>query len=170
MKHDETTTVENETVETEPMEEPTPPFPKQHLEKPGIESDLDPLPKYEAPRYREAGKLDALQDRLLFAEKRPDEELYDLSVDPHEVNNLAADPHYATTLQAMRAQLARWEASTVDKGREAEPTVMYESDMKVYLGSNDGRPNSNNEELQRNIELNKEWAQDHRPQPIDLNR
>lgn len=38
--------------------EPTPPFPKQKLEKPGIEAELEPRPKYEAPRYRPAGKLE----------------------------------------------------------------------------------------------------------------
>src|SRR5437763_6930790 len=37
--------------------EPTPPFPKQHLEKPGIESKLQPPPRYAAEEYRAAGKL-----------------------------------------------------------------------------------------------------------------
>jgi len=37
--------------------EPTPPFPKQHLEKPGIESKLKPLPRFTAEEYRAAGKL-----------------------------------------------------------------------------------------------------------------
>ena len=37
--------------------EPTPPFPKQHLEKPGIESKLKPLPRFAAEEYRAAGKL-----------------------------------------------------------------------------------------------------------------
>ena len=37
--------------------EPTPPFPKQHLEKPGIESKLEPRPRYQADEYRAAGKL-----------------------------------------------------------------------------------------------------------------
>lgn len=37
--------------------QPTPPFPKQRHEKPGIESDLEPRPRYEAPEYRPAGKL-----------------------------------------------------------------------------------------------------------------
>ena len=40
------------------IKEPKPPFPKQHQEKPGIESELDPKPKYRAPRYRPAGKLE----------------------------------------------------------------------------------------------------------------
>ena len=38
-------------------DQPVPPFPKQHQEKPGIESDLDPRPRYEAPEYGGSGKL-----------------------------------------------------------------------------------------------------------------
>jgi NAD(P)-dependent dehydrogenase (short-subunit alcohol dehydrogenase family) len=38
--------------------EPKPPFPKQHQQKPGIEADLEPKPRYQAPRYKPAGKLD----------------------------------------------------------------------------------------------------------------
>jgi NAD(P)-dependent dehydrogenase (short-subunit alcohol dehydrogenase family) len=37
--------------------EPKPPFPKQKLRKPGIEADMKSRPKYEAPRYKAAGKL-----------------------------------------------------------------------------------------------------------------
>ncbi len=40
-----------------PKKEPKPPFPKQHQQKPGLESELDPLPRYEAPNYRGSGKL-----------------------------------------------------------------------------------------------------------------
>jgi NAD(P)-dependent dehydrogenase (short-subunit alcohol dehydrogenase family) len=36
---------------------PKPPFPKQHQDGPGIESELKPAPKYEAPDYCAAGKL-----------------------------------------------------------------------------------------------------------------
>ncbi|HZR84398.1 MAG TPA: SDR family oxidoreductase [Candidatus Binatia bacterium] len=39
------------------QEEPKPPFPEQHLDEPGLESELEPRPRYEAPRYRAAGKL-----------------------------------------------------------------------------------------------------------------
>ncbi|HEX5707402.1 MAG TPA: SDR family oxidoreductase [Pyrinomonadaceae bacterium] len=38
--------------------EPLSPFPEQHQEKPGIESKLTPRPRYEAPLYRGAGKLE----------------------------------------------------------------------------------------------------------------
>lgn len=37
--------------------EPKPPFPKQHQDKPGLESELNPRPYYHAPLYQAAGKL-----------------------------------------------------------------------------------------------------------------
>jgi len=38
--------------------EPKPPFPEQHQDKPGSEADLRPRPRYRAPLYKSAGKLD----------------------------------------------------------------------------------------------------------------
>jgi NAD(P)-dependent dehydrogenase (short-subunit alcohol dehydrogenase family) len=38
--------------------EPKPPFPEQKLEKPGLEADMQEPPKYQAPRYKPAGKLE----------------------------------------------------------------------------------------------------------------
>jgi NAD(P)-dependent dehydrogenase (short-subunit alcohol dehydrogenase family) len=38
-------------------EEPKPPFPEQHQEKPGIEAELEPRPRFLAPDYKAAGKL-----------------------------------------------------------------------------------------------------------------
>ena len=37
--------------------EPKPPFPAQHQNKPGLESEMNPRPEYHAPLYRAAGKL-----------------------------------------------------------------------------------------------------------------
>lgn len=37
---------------------PKPPFPPQNLEPPGLESRMDPEPRYEADSYRPAGKLE----------------------------------------------------------------------------------------------------------------
>jgi NAD(P)-dependent dehydrogenase (short-subunit alcohol dehydrogenase family) len=37
---------------------PEPPFPKQHLPKPGEESQLNPEPMYDAPFYKGSGKLE----------------------------------------------------------------------------------------------------------------
>src|SRR5947208_6920241 len=38
--------------------EPKPPFPEQKLQKPGLEADMEPRPRYKAPRYKPAGKLE----------------------------------------------------------------------------------------------------------------
>ncbi len=39
---------------------PHPPFPPQHQPKPGLESNIRPRPRYKAPEYRGAGKLEGL--------------------------------------------------------------------------------------------------------------
>ena len=39
------------------QEEPKSPMPAQHQEKPGLESEIEPKPRYEAPHYKGSGKL-----------------------------------------------------------------------------------------------------------------
>lgn len=46
-----------EIPEERQQRQPTPPFPAQHQDKPGIESQLMRRPKYQAPLYKGAGKL-----------------------------------------------------------------------------------------------------------------
>jgi NAD(P)-dependent dehydrogenase (short-subunit alcohol dehydrogenase family) len=45
-------------MKTSEDRKPKPPFPEQHQEPPGLESKLDPRPRYEAPQYKAAGKLE----------------------------------------------------------------------------------------------------------------
>ncbi len=56
-----TSSVHSSTAEQLPKErlqqEPEPPFPAQHQDKPGDESQLQPRPRYQAPLYKGAGKL-----------------------------------------------------------------------------------------------------------------
>jgi NAD(P)-dependent dehydrogenase (short-subunit alcohol dehydrogenase family) len=40
------------------LEQPEAPMPAQHVEKPGIEAELELKPRYEAPHYKGAGKLE----------------------------------------------------------------------------------------------------------------
>ena len=40
------------------MRQPAPPYPEQHQSHPGIEARMEPRPRYEAPLYRAAGKLE----------------------------------------------------------------------------------------------------------------
>jgi arylsulfatase A-like enzyme len=51
--------------------------------------------------------------RLCFG-KRPAEELYDLSKDPHQINNLAGHPEFAAAQKQLRAQLDQWMKDTAD--------------------------------------------------------
>jgi len=44
--------------EPQMQREPKPPFAKQKQRAPGLESKLDPKPRYEAPKYKAAGKLE----------------------------------------------------------------------------------------------------------------
>ena len=46
-----------DTETSAPLTEPKPPFKKQQQQPPGLESALDPAPRFEAPRYKAAGKL-----------------------------------------------------------------------------------------------------------------
>jgi NAD(P)-dependent dehydrogenase (short-subunit alcohol dehydrogenase family) len=40
------------------VKQPKPPFPRQHQPSPGLESGLEPRPRFRAPDYKPAGKLD----------------------------------------------------------------------------------------------------------------
>lgn len=42
-------------------QQPKPPFPAQHQTKPGVEEELEPRPRYQAPQYKGSGKL---QDKV----------------------------------------------------------------------------------------------------------
>ncbi len=74
---------------------------------------LKSLTYAEMQRQRNAGTL-SMNQLHIFAQPRPHEELYDLHVDPHELNNLAEDPTQAETLQFLRNYLLQWQAETGD--------------------------------------------------------
>jgi len=45
---------------------------------------------------------------------RPDEELYDLGKDPHELHNVANDPAYREVMQSLRADMKKFQTQTHD--------------------------------------------------------
>lgn len=65
------------------------------------------------------GKLDQPQS-LFMQPHKPDEELYDLVADPHEVRNLAGSTQHQEILRNLRASLERWIEETNDQGRFPE--------------------------------------------------
>lgn len=66
-------------------------------------------------RLHRQGKLTGTPARF-FAPTKPVEELYDVQVDPWQVNNLAADPAYAGDLARLRAELDRQMRAAADLG------------------------------------------------------
>jgi N-sulfoglucosamine sulfohydrolase len=62
---------------------------------------------------RAAGELNDAQLNPYVA-PRPEEELYDVQADPHELQNLAKDSKYAQVLQRMQKVLDDWQAETDD--------------------------------------------------------
>ena len=73
----------------------------------------------------EAGQLTSVQAALL-APSRPEEELYDLDVDPFEVDNVAEDPRHAEPLKRLRVALDEWIIHSNDQGEMPEGPEIYE--------------------------------------------
>lgn len=83
-------------------------------------------------RFKEAGELNlgfvpsslTPAQRHFLGTTKPEEELYDLLADPHEINNLAADPAYAADLQRLRDALDRWHKDYPDLGLMPETELL----------------------------------------------
>ena len=70
----------------------------------------------------ESGRMNQAQAAWFLP--RPEEELYDLSNDPHEVNNLASDPAYSDELERLREAMAGWRERVPDYSDEPELEMM----------------------------------------------
>ena len=66
-------------------------------------------------RLRDAGRLDAVQQRW-FLPKGRREEFYDVQKDPWQLHDLSGDPAYATELNRLRSALEDWQADVPDLG------------------------------------------------------
>ena len=130
-------------------------YPERPYLQPNKYKDAKPF----MPALRElyaAGKLNEAQS-LQMAETRPEEELYDLSRDPWELNNLADDLAYAEQLAEMRCRLAKWVLDSNDQGRFPEAESMYDSDMEAVLPRMRKRNPEDAAILEANIQLMKTW-------------
>jgi uncharacterized sulfatase len=65
------------------------------------------------------GKLTPQQAQFM-APTRPEEELYDLQSDPHELHNLADEPESQEILPKLRQKLAKWIEEAGDQGETPE--------------------------------------------------
>jgi len=77
-------------------------------------------------RLDEAGELSGPPAELM--EPFPDEMLFDVEADPHEIENLAEsdDPGHRAALRRMRAALDTWMTETGDRGHIMEPPEVVE--------------------------------------------
>ncbi len=78
---------------------------------------------------RELWRLEAAGElpphiRQYFTVPRPQEELYDLWADPHELDNLAGDAQYAMPLRRMRAAMGRFNARVDDWSTDDESAMV----------------------------------------------
>ncbi|MGI8978947.1 MAG: sulfatase family protein [Pirellulaceae bacterium] len=64
-------------------------------------------------KLRDEGTLKDTQTTC-FTKPLPEEELYDIQADPHELKNLAADPKFAAELAELRGALDAWKKQTRD--------------------------------------------------------
>jgi arylsulfatase A-like enzyme len=87
--------------------------PQAHKDPKRTFGDCDdgPTKNYILDHRDEPGMQQVFQ--LCFG-KRPTEELYDLSKDPHQINNVAGQPAYAAAQKQLRAQLDQWMKDTAD--------------------------------------------------------
>jgi arylsulfatase A-like enzyme len=72
------------------------------------------------PQWHAEGKLTPEQ-AVYCAPTMPEEELYDLLSDPHEVRNLAGRTEFEPVRLRLRNVLERWIEETRDQGRHLEP-------------------------------------------------
>jgi arylsulfatase A-like enzyme len=102
------------------------------------------------------GKLDALQEEILFSASRSAEELYDVVADPFEIRNLASDPNFRSTLETLRKRLDRWMVETHDAGPESDKAY----DANVIYEVNTAAGKARQEAFLKNSSLMKQWAKE----------
>jgi arylsulfatase A-like enzyme len=98
------------------------------------------------PKLYAEGKLTPPQ-AFLCQPRQPEEQLYDLVADRHEIQNLTAStkPEHVAALKRMRAELESWIVRTDDQGRLAEAMSPAEADAAVRAGTDPqkGKKNKN---------------------------
>jgi len=107
-----------------------------------------------------AGKLNKLQEELLFAPQRTP----DIKADPYETINLAGNPQYRRVLISMRQHLKTWMKDTHDPGPES--SEVYAVEMEYQIGKSRNNPKSH-AAIKKNVALMNRWAKE-RPYRIDI--
>lgn len=88
-------------------------------------------PVTEIKRIRAEGGLTPYQEKHWFG-LRPEEELYDIATDPHQIHNLAEDPEYSDELKRHRETLNTWMKETDDQGQYPEDAVQLKATYDLW--------------------------------------
>lgn len=83
-------------------------------------------------QLHDEGALTPAQDRIFLA-PRPEEELYDLEKDPHELVNLAGSPEHREVLQQLRSRLDGWLKTTQDRGAVPENPAAVQAVEEMWI-------------------------------------
>ena len=78
------------------------------------------------PQLYAEGKLTPAQ-AALCAPRMPEEELYDLETDPHEIRNLAGSAGHEMVIERLRQVLEKWMVETDDQGRTPESAELIKN-------------------------------------------
>ena len=130
-------------------------YPERPLLQPSNYKDSKAILKRLRELYQ-AGKLDSLQEQILFAPSRPSEELYDIEKDRFETANLTGKSEYANTLRQLRARLDQWSRQTNDPPPESAEE--YDVEMRCQVANT--RDLVQKAAVQKNILLMKQWSTD----------
>ncbi|MCG8579565.1 MAG: sulfatase [Bacteroidales bacterium] len=104
-------------------------FPDRPMMQPGYR-DLRPIVK-DFKKAREEGMLTPYQEEHWFG-IRPNEELYDMENDPHQMNNLANDPVFTEVLMNHRMALNNWMIACNDKGMQDEQASQLKATYEFW--------------------------------------
>ncbi len=90
------------------------------------------------------GKLTPVQ-AFLCQPRQPEEQLYDMVADPHEIKNLteSRNPEHVAALKRLRKEIEDWVVRTDDKGRFPEKMSPAEADAAVRSGDQKGKKKKN---------------------------
>lgn len=82
-------------------------------------------------RAKAEGILTLYQEAHWFG-VRPEEELYDMEADPHQMNNLAINPEFESVLEEHRNVLENWIKETDDKGQYPESAIQLKATYEMW--------------------------------------
>ena len=107
-------------------------YPERPYTQPNHYKDTSYPPLQVMKQLKAEGKLTPEQS-LFMAERRPEEELFDLDSDRFELRNLAGAPENQATLDELRGRLEMWIEETGDTGAVPENPLPAEYDLRTQV-------------------------------------